>query len=90
MLRVGTLDNDDDCRSVEEVISYLVPKLNEKLSYLLDDGSSSNEPQTQLLKLDISKAKNYLHWHPRWNIECALDKVIGGITDGLIMRIFRN
>lgn len=69
--------NDDDCRSVEEVISYLVPKLKEKLSYLLDDGSSSNEPhEAQLLKLDISKAKNYLHWHPRWNIECALDKVI--------------
>ncbi len=69
--------NDDDCRSVEEVISYIVPKLKEKLIFSFDDEKLSNEPhEAQLLKLDISNAKNYLHWHPKWNIEYALDKVI--------------
>ena len=66
--------NDDDCKSVGEVMDLLVEMWPSNTSWELDQDAQPHE--AQLLKLDISKAKASLDWRPRWNIENALEKII--------------
>ena len=32
--------------------------------------------EAELLNLDISKAKSYLHWFPLWTVEMAIEKTV--------------
>jgi CDP-glucose 4,6-dehydratase len=38
---------------------------------------AANQPhEAHLLKLDCSKARQFLNWLPAWNIETAIEKII--------------
>ena len=65
--------NEDDARSVEWIVTQLCDRIPgarwefEKIGQLHEAG---------LLKLDSSKAKKYLGWAPRWDLETALKNTI--------------
>lgn len=61
--------NFEDIKSVEWMLNSF-QKLNSKIQYEKED-SIFYEAQT--LRLDITKAKTKLNWHPRLNIEKALE-----------------
>jgi CDP-glucose 4,6-dehydratase len=64
--------NDDSAQSVETVVSTLVKLWGGEVSWCTD--VSSNHPhEAGYLKLDCSKAKAKLGWHPRWELETALE-----------------
>ena len=65
---------DDDVKSVGWVLDYLVEGWGRSASWTVETRQQPHE--AQLLKLDISKAKNCLGWNPQWSLELALDKVI--------------
>ncbi|MBI4839266.1 MAG: CDP-glucose 4,6-dehydratase [Nitrospirae bacterium] len=66
--------NDDDAKSVEWIVKTICKKWGPGADYVI---SSSEQPhEAGYLKLDCSKAKSRLEWHPRWNIEKAIDKII--------------
>jgi len=66
--------NDDDTKSVEWIVKAICKKWGHGADYVI---SSSEQPhEAGYLKLDCSKAKSRLEWHPRWNIEKAIDKII--------------
>lgn len=66
--------DDVDARSVDEVIDLFVGRWGGSASWQQDDSAQPHE--AQLLKLDCSKAKQHLHWFPKWHIETALDKIV--------------
>ncbi|MEM7359286.1 MAG: CDP-glucose 4,6-dehydratase [Pseudomonadota bacterium] len=41
-----------------------------------ESGESSDHVETEILRLDSSKASNRLNWRPRWNAEQAIEKSI--------------
>lgn len=65
---------DEDVKPVREVIEYLVEHWGAGASWIFDDTAQPHE--AQLLKLDISKAKNLLKWTPEWSLFRALDSII--------------
>ncbi|MCE3203599.1 CDP-glucose 4,6-dehydratase [Paenibacillus sonchi] len=65
--------SDDDAKPVEWIVQEICRKWN-GASYEIDTKSHPHE--AQYLKLDCSKAKAELKWHPRWNLEQAIDKII--------------
>ncbi len=67
--------NDDDAKPVQWIVENLTKVWWEDASWVLDGGDHPHE--AHYLKLDCSKAKARLDWHPRWNLENAL----GAITD---------
>jgi CDP-glucose 4,6-dehydratase len=84
--------NEDDCKSVKDIINYITPKLKSRLDYSLNEDQKLNKlHEAQFLRLDISKAKNYLSWHPTWTIDTALDMIVDwheALDNNLNMRIF--
>ena len=60
---------EDDARSVKWVAEHLC-KLIPTAKWVCDNSIQPHE--ANLLKLDISKAKNELQWRPRWKLEDAL------------------
>jgi len=66
--------NDDDAMPVEWIIQKMTEKWGDGASWELDGRDHPHE--AHYLKLDCSKAKSRLNWHPRWNIEQALEKII--------------
>lgn len=67
--------NEDDARPVQWIVDRLAKKWGGDASWELD--SRENPHEANYLKLDISKAKSRLNWHPRWN----LDEALGRVTD---------
>lgn len=66
--------NYDSIVTVGKIVSMLVEKW-EGGKWL--DISNKNEPhEANLLSLDISKARNFLNWHPRWNIQKCIEKTM--------------
>jgi CDP-glucose 4,6-dehydratase len=65
---------DDDVRNVEWITRTLCELWGNGASYEIDTHPQPHE--ATYLKLDCSKAKALLGWHPRWNLEKALGKVI--------------
>ncbi|HUW65470.1 MAG TPA: CDP-glucose 4,6-dehydratase [Spirochaetia bacterium] len=63
-----------DVKTVDYLVRILCEKLASAGSYLVDSGIQPHE--AKLLKLDCSKAKSRLGWHPRWNFDKAIDKVV--------------
>lgn len=67
--------NDEDTKPVGEVMDSLVAHWpNNNISWEPDQHQQPHE--AQLLKLDISKAKSRLHWHPQWDLTMALKSIV--------------
>ncbi len=66
--------NDDDAKPVEWIINKMTGQWGDGATWKLDDREHPHE--AHYLKLDCSKAKSRLNWHPRWNIEQALEQII--------------
>lgn len=64
---------DTDCKSVEWIVSQMFNIWGGGNSWSNQPGEHPHE--ANMLKLDISKARNHLNWHPRWDLKTALHKV---------------
>ena len=66
--------NDEDAKSVQWIVEKLTQAWGEGASWALDGGEHPHE--AHYLKLDCSKAKMRLDWHPHWHLEDALGAII--------------
>jgi len=66
--------NDEDAKPVQWIVEKLTSTWGENASWTLDSGEHPHE--AHYLKLDCSKAKARLDWHPRWHLEDALGAII--------------
>ena len=64
---------DEDARSVQEVINLLIKNWGSAASWTQDQSEQPHEAHS--LKLDCSKARQYLNWVPRWSLEQAIEKI---------------
>jgi CDP-glucose 4,6-dehydratase len=64
--------DDADARSVEWIVRRLVDVWGTGGRWALDDGHHPHE--ANYLKLDISRARTQLCWHPRWDLASALEQ----------------
>ncbi|MFA6061493.1 MAG: CDP-glucose 4,6-dehydratase [Gallionella sp.] len=67
--------NDEDAKPVQWIVERLTQSWGEGASWQLDEGDHPHE--AHYLKLDCSKAKGQLNWHPLWHLDEALDKIVG-------------
>jgi CDP-glucose 4,6-dehydratase len=65
---------DEDAKPVEWLVKTLCTAWGNGASYTID--SSPHPHEAHYLKLDCSKARAELDWHPRWNLETALQSII--------------
>ena len=66
--------NDEDAKPVQWIVDKLTKSWGEGASWILDDGDHPHE--AHYLKLDCSKAKARLDWHPRWHLDETLGKIV--------------
>lgn len=66
--------NDEDAKPVQWIVEKLTKVWGEDASWTLDGGDHPHE--AHYLKLDCSKAKARLDWHPRWHLEDTLSAII--------------
>jgi CDP-glucose 4,6-dehydratase len=66
--------NDEDCRPVDWILNKMVENWNGKASWLLD--KNNNPHEAGFLKLDCSKAKQFLNWAPKWNLDKTLNSIV--------------
>ena len=66
---------DEDVRTVEEVTDRVSELWGNHAVWKKSNGDHPHE--ANLLKLDITKAKEQLGWKPRWDLERALEKTVG-------------
>jgi CDP-glucose 4,6-dehydratase len=64
---------DEDARSVKEVINLLIKSWDSVANWTQDQGEQPHEAHS--LKLDCSKARQHLHWIPRWTLEQAIEHI---------------
>ena len=64
--------DDESAQSVETVVTTL-SELWGGESRWRNDSSGNHPHEANYLKLDCSKAKARLGWHPRWNLQTALE-----------------
>lgn len=69
---------DEDARPVEWIVKKICDKWEGAASYEIETGKHPHE--AHYLKLDCSKAKAELAWHPRWELERAIDKIVEWTT----------
>ncbi|MDH6154037.1 CDP-glucose 4,6-dehydratase [Polynucleobacter sphagniphilus] len=65
---------DEDARSVQEVVNLLIKNWGSVASWTQDQGEQPHEAHS--LKLDCSKARQYLNWTPKWSLEQAIEKIV--------------
>lgn len=65
---------DSDAKPVEWIVKELCQLWGEGAVYEFDSGVHPHE--ANYLKLDCSKAKMRLNWHPKWNLQEALARVV--------------
>ena len=81
--------NDEDAKPVHWIVEKLTQSWGQGASWTLDGGDHPHE--TNYLKLDCSKAKTRLDWHPRWHLEDALGAIVEwqrAYSDGKDMQAF--
>lgn len=66
--------NDEDAKPVQWIVEKLTQVWGEGANWIVDGGDHPHE--AHYLKLDCSKAKSRLDWHPRWNLEEALKAIV--------------
>lgn len=64
---------DDDAQPVQDVVNLLVKNWGRNASWTQDLSEQPHEAHS--LKLDCSKARQYLHWAPKWNLEQAIKNI---------------
>ncbi|MEO0003151.1 MAG: CDP-glucose 4,6-dehydratase [Pseudomonadota bacterium] len=64
---------DEDARPVQWIVEHLCENWGHGASWSLQPGEHPHE--ANFLKLDISKARQRLHWTPRWSLETALTRI---------------
>ncbi|SIO67941.1 CDP-glucose 4,6-dehydratase [Paraburkholderia phenazinium] len=65
---------DSDAQPVEFIVAELVRQWGGDASWVLDTDQHPHE--ATYLKLDCSKARARLDWHPRWNLTLALENIV--------------
>ena len=65
---------DEDAKPVQWIVESLTGYWGEGASWVLDSGEHPHE--AHYLKLDCSKAKARLGWHPRWHLDEALGRIV--------------
>lgn len=63
-----------DARPVSWILDCLVQHWGEGASWALDQGAQPHEARS--LKLDISKAATHLGWHPTWQLDEVLSRIV--------------
>ncbi len=66
--------NDEDAKPVEWIVQRLVEQWGDGAAWRLDPRPQPHE--ATYLKLDCSKAKARLGWHPRWDLGTSLDRIV--------------
>jgi CDP-glucose 4,6-dehydratase len=66
--------NFEDTKTVEYIISKLCNLWGNNASWQLDV-SKNYQHEANYLKLDCNKANNILNWHPKWDLDTALEKI---------------
>ena len=64
---------EEDSRTVQEVIDLLIKNWGASASWKQDNGEQPHEAHA--LKLDCSKARQYLGWSARWTLETAINQI---------------
>jgi len=64
--------NDEDAKPVQWIVERLT-KAWARRKLVLDGGDHPHE--AHYLKLDCSKAKARLDWHPRWHLQTTLESI---------------
>lgn len=65
---------DEDARPVQEVINLLIEKWGAGANWEQDRSEFAHEAHS--LKLDCSKARQYLRWTPKWGLEQAIENIV--------------
>lgn len=65
---------DEDAWPVGWIVEKLCESWGQGATWQLDGENHPHE--AGYLKLDISKARQGLSWSPRWNLECALNRIV--------------
>ncbi len=65
---------DEDARSVQDVVNLLINRWGTCAGWEKEGNDQLYE--SNLLKLDCSKARQHLAWVPRWNLETAIEKIV--------------
>lgn len=66
--------DDKDAKPVRWLVERMAEMWGNNASWEIDQGN--NPYEAHFLKLDCSKAKSKLGWHPRWNLKLALKKTV--------------
>ena len=66
--------NDEDAKPVKWIVDNLTKAWGDGACWTLDNGEHPHE--AHYLKLDCSKAKARLDWHPQWHLDKALNKIV--------------
>ena len=66
--------SDEDAKPVQWIVEKLTKSWGDGASWILDGGDHPHE--AHYLKLDCSKAKARLGWHPRWHLDETLSVII--------------
>tara|TARA_B110000008_G_C16938418_1_gene551503 strand:+ start:553 stop:1641 length:1089 start_codon:yes stop_codon:yes gene_type:complete len=64
----------EDVKSVQWVVEQIIKSWGEGATWHLDKGTHPHE--AHYLKLDCSKARLMLGWHPHWNLTQALQAIV--------------
>lgn len=65
---------DEDCKPVNWILNQMVTVWGEEARWELDQNNNPHE--AGFLKLDCSKAKQKLHWEPKWNLDYTLGLIV--------------
>ena len=65
---------DEDCKSVKWVLEKMVEYWGNEVSWSFDNNTNPHE--AVFLKLDCTKAANFLKWRPKWNLEKTLKMAV--------------
>jgi len=79
---------DEDAQPVQDVVNLLIKHWNGAANWKQDTSEQPHEAHS--LKLDCSKAKQYLYWSPRWSVEQAIEKIAkwqSGFQESVDMKI---
>ncbi|MDE9550837.1 CDP-glucose 4,6-dehydratase [Xenorhabdus bovienii] len=66
--------NDNDAKPVQFIVETMVQLWGESATWQLDGTEHPHE--AHYLKLDCSKAKMRMDWHPRWNLVNTLERIV--------------
>ena len=67
--------NVSSCKSVRYVSEKFAKALNLKIR-IIKPKSKIFKAETNLLRLNNSKSKKYLNWHPKWSLNKSINKII--------------